>query len=213
MEVIIQDDMATGEVGFISSRFSANEGSTNGQVVVRMWRTLNTRNAATVTYRLEGTAEALASLGGESKRTAVFQAGESQVFVRIPVVNDTETQGTRDITMTIESSSDGMTVMEGFNTTVLTLADDETAPEGSGLSIWEGSSDAGERGVVLSARVPRGYQVRLEYSDAGVGGPWQLYWVMEGADVERTVFNRFDASVMRMFRILPPEPLSMTLPW
>ena len=66
---------------------------------------------------------------------------------------------------------------------------------------------------MLSTMVPRGYQVRLEYSDAGVGGPWQLYWILEGADVERIVFNRFDASVMRMFRILPPEPLNMTLPW
>jgi hypothetical protein len=174
---------------------------------------LNTRNSATITYRLAGTSAALAALGGEPERTAVFQAGESQIFVRIPLVNDTEAQGNRDITMTIESSSDGMEVMKGFETTVLTLADDETKPEVADLSIWEGSSEDGERGVVLSTMVPRGYQVRLEFSDQSLAGPWQLYWIFQGADVERTAFNRFDASLMRMFRILPPEPLDITLPW
>jgi len=213
MEVLIKDDMALGEVGFVSPRFSANEGATNGQVVVRMWRTLNTRNAATITYRLEGPEAAVATLGGQATRTAVFQPGESQIFIPIPLVNDQEVQGTRDITLAIESSSDGMKLMKGFEKTVLTLADDETKPEGAPLTIWDGANDGGERGVVLTTTVPRGYQVLLEYSDSGVGGPWTPYWVMEGADVERTVFNRFDASLMRMFRIGPPQPLEMTFPW
>lgn len=213
MEVLIRDDMAIGEVGFISTRFSANEGAPSGQVVVRMWRTLNMRNAATVTYRLEGDADVLATLGGEATRTAVFQPGDSQVFVSIPIVNDTKVQGTRDITLVIESSSDGMKPMKGFEKTVLTLADDETKPEAGALSIMEGASDAGERGVAISTLVPRGYQVRLEYSDAGVAGPWKVAWILDGADVERIAFNRFDASLMRMFRIQPPEPLEMTLPW
>ncbi|MFM8359508.1 MAG: hypothetical protein ACKOET_13245, partial [Verrucomicrobiota bacterium] len=190
-----------------------SEGAPGGKVVVRLWRTLNTRNAATVTYRLEGEAAALASLGGEATRTAVFQPGESQIFVGLPIVNDTEAQGSRDLTLVIESSSDGMKPMKGFEKSVLTLADDETKPEAAPLEILEGSSEGGERGVVLTTRVPRGYQVRLEYSDAGVEGPWQPYWVYQGSDVERTAFNRFDASLMRMFRIQPPEPLDMTLPW
>ncbi|MFM7099986.1 MAG: Calx-beta domain-containing protein, partial [Verrucomicrobiota bacterium] len=171
MEVVIKDDLAVGEVGFISPRFSASEGAPGGKVVVRLWRTLNTRNAATVTYRLEGAAAALASLGGEATRTAVFQPGESQIFVGLPIVNDTEAQGSRDLTLVIESSSDGMKPMKGFEKSVLTLADDETKPEAAPLEILEGSSEGGERGVVLTTRVPRGYQVRLEYSDAGVEGP------------------------------------------
>ena len=213
MEVLIRDDMAIGEVGFISTRFSANEGAPNGQVVVRMWRTLNMRNAATVTYRLEGDADVLAALGGEATRTAVFQPGDSQVFVSIPIMNDTKVQGTRDITLVIESSSDGMKPMKGFEKTVLTLADDETKPEAGALTIMEGASDAGERGVAISTLVPRGYQVRLEYSDTGVEGPWKVAWILQGSDVERIAFNRFDASLMRMFRLQPPEPLDMTLPW
>lgn len=213
MEVLIRDDMAIGEVGFISTRFSANEGAPNGQVVVRMWRTLNMRNAATVTYRLEGDPDVLATLGGEATRTAVFQPGDSQVFVSIPIVNDTKVQGTRDITLVIESSSDGMKPMKGFEKTALTLADDETKPEAGALTIMEGASDAGERGVAISTLVPRGYQVRLEYSDTGVEGPWKVAWILQGSDVERIAFNRFDASLMRMFRLQPPEPLDMTLPW
>ena len=213
MEVTILDDLTTGEVGFISPRFQINEGSTNGYVEIRMWRTLNTRNAATVTYRLEGSAAALAVLGGQTNRIAVFQPGDSQVFIRIPLVNNTEAQGTQDITLTIETSDDGMKIMKGFESTVLTLADDETLPPPSGLSISVSTNDTGERGVQLSTQVPRGYQIRLEYSDNGVAGPWQLYWIFEGADTERYAFNTFDASVMRMFRILPPEPLNMTFPW
>ena len=213
MEVLIKDDMAVGEVGFVSTRFSASEGSSSGHVQVRLWRTLNTRNAATITYKLEGTAEALAALGGESQRTAEFQPGDSQIFVSIPVINDTETQGYREITMTIESSSDGMKLMDNFATTVLTLADDETKPEGAALSIMEGSRGEGQRGVALSTMVPRGYQVLLEFSDSSLVGPWEPYWIFHGSDVEQVTFNQFDASLMRMFRIKPPEPLDITLPW
>ena len=204
---------AVGEVGFVSTRFSASEGSSSGHVQVRLWRTLNTRNAATITYKLEGTAEALAALGGESQRTAEFQPGDSQIFVSIPVINDTETQGYREITMTIESSSDGMKTMNFFATTVLTLADDETKPEGAALSIMEGSRGEGQRGVALSTMVPRGYQVLLEFSDSSLVGPWEPYWIFHGSDVEQVTFNQFDASLMRMFRIKPPEPLDITLPW
>jgi hypothetical protein len=213
MEVSIVDDLTIGEVGFVSPRFQINEGSTNGYVQLRMWRTLNSRNAATISYRLQGSADALAVLGGLTNRTATFQPGDSQIFIRIPLINNTEAQGTQDITFTIESSDDGMKVMNGLESTVLTLADDETLPSPSALTIREHSNETGERGAQLSAQVPRGYQVRLEYSDNGVDGPWQLFWILEGADTERQVFDTFDASVMRMFRILPPEPLDMTFPW
>jgi hypothetical protein len=61
--------------------------------------------------------------------------------------------------------------------------------------------------------VPRGFQVRLEFSDNGLQGPWELYWLFEGADTERTAFNRYSASAIRLFRTRPPEPLENTLPW
>lgn len=213
LEVSILDDKTTGEVGFVSTRFQINEGSTNGFVELRLWRTLNTRTAATVTYRLDGSPQALAILGGETRRTASFQPGDSQIFVQIPLVNNSEAQGTADITLTLESSDDGMKLMKGLESAVLTVADDETLPPPSGLSISETTNENGERGVQLSTRVERGYQVKLEYSDNGVDGPWQVYWIFEGADVDRYAFNTFDASLMRMFRIQPPEPLDRTFPW
>jgi hypothetical protein len=63
MEVSLLDDMNAGEVGFVSSRFQINEGSTNGYVQIRLWRTLDTRKSAEVTYRLEGPSAALTVLG------------------------------------------------------------------------------------------------------------------------------------------------------
>lgn len=213
MQVEIVDDLTLGEVGFVSSRFSSNEGSTNGVVELRFWRTLNTRGAATVTYRLEGSDAALALLGGQSSRTATFQAGESQLFTQIPLVNNTDAQGPLDITLTILSSDDGMKPIQGLGAAVLTLGDDETLPPPAPLSIQETTSEDGQRGVALSTMVPRGYQVRLEYSDTGATGPWNLYWIFEGADVERMTFNSFDSSLNRLFRIQPPEPLDRTFPW
>jgi hypothetical protein len=213
LEVSILDDLNPGEVGFVSQRFQISEGSTNGYAQVRLWRTLNTRDAATVNYRLEGTPAALAVLGGATNRVATFQPGESQCFERIPLVNDTEVQGTRLITLTVESGSGGLTLMKGYESAVLTVADDETAGDASPLVIADASAEDGRRGVQLSTTVPRGYQARLEYSDNGIAGPWQLYWIFEGADTERMTFNSYDASAMRMFRILPPEPLDFTFPW
>jgi hypothetical protein len=213
MAVTILDDLETGEVGFVSPRFSANEASPRGFVTVRLWRTLNSRNPANVTIRIEGKPEDLATLGGESRRSAAFQSGESQVFLNIPLTDNTIVEGSRDFILAIESSDDGAAIMPGFETTTLTLADDESTPPPSALSISEDTSEDGERGAVLSTLVPRGFQVRLEYSDNGLQGPWQLYWIFEGADTERTAFNRYSTSVMRMFRTLPPEPLELSFPW
>jgi hypothetical protein len=213
MQVAILDDQEVGEVGFVSPRFQINEGATNGWVELRLWRTLNTRKAATVTYRVEGSPAAMAILGGETQRTITFQPGDSQVFARLPLVNNTDAQGTQDLTLTLVSSDDGMKLMKGYETTVLTIGDDETLPPPVQLSIREYDNGSADRGVHLSAEVPRGYQVRVEHSDNGTEGPWQMTWILEGADTERTAFNSFAASAMRMFRALPPEPLSYTYPW
>jgi hypothetical protein len=213
MEVRLLDDMNPGEVGFVSPRFQINEGSANGYAQIRLWRTLNTRQAATVTYRLEGPASALAVLGGQTNRTATFEPGQSQIFVQIPLVNNTEAQGSQDVTLTLEPIEGGLKLMKGYESTVLTLADDEASSPAEPLGISEYDAGGGQRGVMLSTRVARGYQVRLERSDAGAAGPWQPYWIFEGADTERYAFDSYDASVMRMYRILPPEPLDFTFPW
>ena len=213
VEVAILEDSNPGEVGFISTRFQVNEGSTNGYAQIRLWRTLNTRQAATVSYRLDGPAAALAVLGGQTRRTATFQPGDSQVFVQIPLVDDTTAQGTQDIALTLEPGEGGLKLMKGFESSVLTLADDETPGAAAPLSISPYEIREGLRGVALTTTVPRGYQVRLEYSDAGASGPWKPYWTFEGSDVERIAFDSFDSSVMRMYRILPPEPLDVTFPW
>jgi hypothetical protein len=213
IEATLRDDLNPGEVGFISTRFQINEGSTYGYAQIRLWRTLNTREAATVSYRLDGPAAALAVLGGQTRRTATFQPGDSQVFVQIPLVNDTTAQGTQDVTLTLEPVDGGLKLMKGFETSVLTVADDETPGASAPLSISQYELQAGLQGVALTTTVPRGYQVRLEYSDAGAAGPWKPYWTFEGSDVERSAFDSFEASVMRMYRILPPEPLDFTYPW
>jgi hypothetical protein len=213
MEVRLLDDLNPGEVGFVSPRFQINEGSTNGYAQIRLWRTLNTRDAANVNFRLEGSASALAVLGGQTNRTAAFAPGQSQIFVQIPLVNNTEAQGTQNITLTLESIEGGLKLMKGYESTVLTLADDETPSAGEPLSISRYDVGDGKIGAMLSTQVARGYQVRLESSDTGAEGPWQLYWLFEGSDVERVAFDSFDSSVMRMYRILPPEPLDYTYPW
>ena len=213
MEVTILDDMTPGNVGFVSQRFQINEGSTNGYAQIRLWRTLDTRRTTTVAFRLDGPAAALAVLGGQTRRTATFGPGDSQIFVQIPLVNNTDAQGTQDITLTLEKPEGEIGLLEGFESTVLTLADDETPAAAAPLSISEFESGDGQRGVMLTTTVPRGYQVRLEFSDNGAAGPWQPYWLFEGNDVERTTFDSFATSVMRMYRILPPEPLDFTFPW
>ena len=213
IEATLLEDSNPGEVGFISTRFQINEGSTNGYAQIRLWRTLNTRQAATVSYRLEGPAAALSVLGGQTRRTATFQPGDSQVFIQIPLVNDTTAQGTQDVTLTLEPADGGLKPMKGFESSVLTVADDETPGAATPLSISQYEIQPGLQGVALTTKVPRGYQVRLEYSDAGAAGPWKPYWTFEGSDVERIAFDSFEASVMRMYRILPPEPLDFTYPW
>jgi hypothetical protein len=155
----------------------------------------------------------LAVLGGQTRRTATFQPGDSQIFVQIPLVNDTTAQGTQDVTLTLEPAEGGLKLMKGYETSVLTLADDETPSPVEPLTISEYDNGGGQRGVMMSTRVARGYQVRLESSDTGAAGPWRPYWIFEGADTERYAFDSFDSSVMRMYRILPPEPLDLTFPW
>jgi hypothetical protein len=213
VEVMLLDDLEVGEVGFVSTRFQINEGSTNGYAQVRLWRTLNTRDAATVSFRVEGAPEAVAVLGGESRRSATFAPGESQIFVQIPLVNDAVAQGVREATLVLETEGSPLKPMAGLTTAVVTVADDETPGVVAPIRISEYEAEDGQRGVMVSTAVPRGYQVRLEYSDAGVAGPWQLSRLIEGADVERFAFDSYEASAMRVYRLGPAEPLDYTFPW
>jgi hypothetical protein len=72
------------------------------------------------------------------------------------------------------------------------------------------------RSVRIMSRVPRGFKQRLEYSDQGLDGPWEILTVLPGPDGDSTAFGQYEQSFgmrMRMYRSLPPEPLELTLPW
>lgn len=81
------------------------------------------------------------------------------------------------------------------------------------LTIRELVND-GIRGVQITSVVPRGFQQRIEYTETGLEGPWQILTVLLGQEGESLAFDSYEESFgMRMYRSVPFDPLELTLPW
>lgn len=213
IEVRILDGDSPGRVGFISTRFSVNEAIPQGYAEVSFWRTQDVKRAEVVTCRIEGEDFRLPVLGATNLLTARFAPGDSRAYLKIPLMNDSLTQGDRDLRLVIVAADTTLPLIEGLSETVLTIADDDTARSAESMVIRDWVND-GIRGVQITSRVPRGFKQRLEYSDQGVDGPWEILMVLPGQDGDSTAFDQYEESFgMRMYRSLPPEPLELTLPW
>jgi Calx-beta domain len=210
IEVLIRDGQSPGQVGFVSSRFSANESS--GGAAVRLFRTQNSRTEGNVTLTVDGDA-GLLGVFPESRTLVVhFGADDTQVSLPVPLVNDALTQGYRDLRFQLLSGDSGLTLIPELSTTVLTVADDESAPELGRLDIRRYVSEDKE-GVILSLSVPRGFRSRIEYTDSMLGENWTPLTDVYGADTEGLSFDSFQSGIQRMYRATGLFPSDITLPW
>lgn len=213
IEVRILDGDSQGRTGFISTRFSVNEAAPQGYAVVSFWRTQDVKRAEVVTCRIEGEEFGLPVLGVTNVLTARFEPGDSRAYLQIPLMNDSLPQGDRDLRLSIVAADTTLPLIGELSEAVLTIADDDTARAEESVVIRDWVND-GIRGVQITSRVPRGFQQRLEYSDQGLDGRWEILTVLLGQGGDSTAFDQYEESFgMRMYRSLPPEPLELTLPW
>jgi hypothetical protein len=213
IEVRILDGDSQGRTGFISPRFSANEAAPQGYAEVSLFRTQDVKREEIVTCRIEGQDFGLSVLGGTNVLTARFGPGDSRAYLRIPLVNDSLPQGYRDLRLSIVGADTTLPLIGELSEAVLTIADDDSPRPEESLLIRDWVND-GIRGVMITTRLPRGLQQRLEYSDKGLEGPWGILTVLLGQDGESYAFDQYEETFgMRMYRSVPPEALELTLPW
>jgi len=210
IEVRIRDAQAPGAVGFVSTRFSANEAA--GVATVRLFRTKDPSPEGSAVLSYEGDSTLANALGASGSVTALFRGGDSQAVVEVPIAADSIAQGYRELRLRLVSASGGMTTIPELSETLLTVADDESAPPLGPLDIARRTSE-GREGVQLTLQIPRGYQARIEYTDSGMEGPWTVLTDVLGSGVEGFSFDSFQSGVQRMYRAVGPRPLEVTLPW
>ena len=210
IEVLIRDGQSPGQVGFNSTRFSANEASSGAEI--RLFRTQNSRIEGNVTLSVDGD-DGLVGAFPESRTVVVhFGADDSQASLIVPWVNDSFPQGNRELRLQLISADTGMTLIPELSTTVLTVADDESTPELGRLDIRRYVSEDRE-GVILSLQVPRGFRSRIEYTDSMLGENWTPLTDVDGADTEGLSFDSFQSGTHRMYRATGLFPSDVTLPW
>ncbi len=212
VEIRIRDAKAPGAVGFVSTRFSANEAAGVARVPIFRTKDPSSEGAAVLVY--EGDSTLANALGASGSVTALFRAGESQAVVELPIEADSIAQGDRELRLRLVSASGGMTVMPELSETLLTVADDESTPSLGPLDIARRTSE-GREGVQLTLRIPRGYQTRIEFTDSGMQGPWSTLTEALSGSTEgfAFVYDSFESGVQRMYRAVGPRPLEVTLPW
>lgn len=210
IEVLIRDGQSPGQVGFASSRFSANEAS--GGAGIRLFRTQNSRTEGSVTLSVDGDAGLLGAFPENKTIVVHFGADESQVVLTVPWGNDALVQGNRELRFELISADSGLTLIPELSTTVLTVADDESTPELGRLDIRRYVAEDKE-GVVLSLNVPRGFRSRIEYTDSMLGENWTPLTDVYGADSEGLSFDSFQSGTHRMYRATGLFPSDVTLPW
>ncbi|MBN9689775.1 MAG: hypothetical protein J0M24_06020 [Verrucomicrobia bacterium] len=213
LEVLIRDGDSPGLVGFISPRFSVNEAVPGGLTEISLWRTQDVKKPAEVAVRIEGQGLDALVEGQGPVVMAKFAPGDSRAYLRLPLVNDSLALGDRELRLAIEAEGTTLERIPELTTAVLTISDDDVDRGLEPLTVRDWVND-GIRGVQITGRVPRGFQQRIEYSDAGVEGPWQILTVLLGQEGESTAFDSYEASFgMRMYRSVPVDPLELTLPW
>jgi Calx-beta domain len=210
IEVLIRDAQSPGQVGFLSSRFSSSEASS--RVEVRLYRTQDPTPEGNVTLSVDGDAGLVAAVTESQTVVVHFDAGASQAVLAVPLVNDTLSQGNRELRLGLVSADSGMTLISESSQTVLTVADDESTPELGQLDIRRSVSDDIE-GVIVLLPVARGFRCRIEYTDSMTGDNWGVLTDVYGADIETTSFDSFKAGLNRMYRATGPFPSDITLPW
>lgn len=111
------------------------------------------------------------------------------------------------------TSSPAWAFFRGGIQTPRSIADDDLVRVLAPLTIRELVND-GIRGVQITSVVPRGFQQRIEYTETGLEGPWQILTVLLGQEGESLAFDSYEESFgMRMYRSVPFDPLELTLPW
>ncbi len=210
IEVLIRDGQSPGQVGFASSRFSANEAS--GGAGVRLFRTQNSKTEGKVTLSVDGDVGLLGVFPENRTIVVHFGADDSQATFTVPLANDALAQGNRELRFQLVSADSGLTLIPELSTTVLTVADDESTPELGRLDIRRYVSEDKE-GVVLSLQVPRGFRSRIEYTDSMIGDNWTPLTDVYGADTEGLSFDSFQSGTQRMYRATGMFPSDVTLPW
>ena len=111
------------------------------------------------------------------------------------------------------TSPRAQTFLVGISDPLGSVADDDLVRLLEPLAIREWVND-GIRGVQITSVVPRGFQQRIEYTETGLEGPWQILTVLLGQEGETLAFDSYEESFgMRMYRAVPFDPLELTLPW
>jgi hypothetical protein len=127
LEVLILDGQSPGQVGFLSSQFSASEVSSHAEI--RLFRTQDPRTEGNVTLSVDGDAGLVGALIESGTVAVHFEPGTSKTTLSVRLVNDTLSQGHRELRLKLLSADSGMTLILELVETVLTIAGDESTPE------------------------------------------------------------------------------------
>ena len=155
---IVSQDQA-GIIEFSATTYSVGEAA--GSAVIVVTRHDGTAAGATVSYATsDGTAKAPDDYA-TTTGTLTFGAGVSSLTFTIPIVNDTEGEGSETVNLTLSNAGGGAT-LGARKTAVLTIVDDESivqfaAAEFLGL---EGSPG----GVITVTRTPLTGTVTVRYT-------------------------------------------------
>ena len=144
----ITNDDVGGVINFSKAAISANENATN--FLVNVIRTGGKASAVTVDYyTVSGTATANVDYTSVTN-TLTFGANETNKVIFVPIINDTNAEGSETLNLILTNVGGGAT-LGATNNATLTIVDDE-----SSIAISSATYTVSEAGTNVAIRLVRG---------------------------------------------------------
>ena len=141
-----------GTLQLSNPAYSVNENG--GAATITVTRTGGSDGAVSVNF---ATANGTATAGSDytaASGTLNFAAGETSKTFTVPITNDTAVEGNETISLALSSPTGGAS-LGGQSTAVLTIQDDDAAPQPGALQFSAGSYSLAENGGSLTVTVTR----------------------------------------------------------
>jgi glucose/arabinose dehydrogenase len=141
-----------GTLQFGNPTYTVNENG--GTATITVTRTNGSDGPVSINY---ATSNGTATAGSDytaTSGTLTFAAGETSKTFTVPITNDTLFEGNETVNLTLSSPTGGAT-LGGQATAVLTIQDDDAAPQPGTLQFNAGSYSLAENGGSLTVTVTR----------------------------------------------------------
>ncbi|MGF6849823.1 gliding motility-associated-like protein [Chitinophaga sp. W3I9] len=184
VNILDDDSTAANRILNVTATKNAAEPGTAGEFTISLPTGITSSEAVTVHYTINGTATSGADYTALSG-TVVIPAGQPNVKVAVPVINDQILENTETVNMTITNGTSASFAFTGGGTATVNITDDENTAANRTLNVVK-TTDAAEPGtnggfkIGLPSGIITSEAITVNYTIGGTAASGKDYTAITG---------------------------------